>query len=334
MKGTIVEQKKKFWIVLDEKGRFRKVSIYHTLGLEIGDQMEIEEKKPRVSWRSAMALATAMVVVFSGWLYQVPYGFMVVDINPSTELVYNRFHRILRVNPLNEDAEGLALVQLKHRSLEVAVEEVVAAAEEAGFLEKDGYVLLTNQEKKNRVNEEDFVDELYQTFLNDGLDLTIAAIEVTQAEYHQAKGIGVSPGKAILREQIMSQKGEIKASGGSVGALIREVNRVTKPTKEEKDAARLIMQEEKRAKIHEEESNAGQGQGQNQSGKKDTPPGQAKKDQQSSPEEPGAEKEDQTNGQENSGGQGNSEGSGNSGGIGNPGGGGNSGSNGSSSGNK
>ncbi len=324
MKGTIVEQKKKFWIVLDEKGRFRKVSIYHTLGLEVGDQMEIEASKPRMNWRGATAIAAAMAILFSGWLYQVPYGFMVVDINPSTELVYNRFHRVLRVNPLNEDAEGLVQVQLKHRSLEDAVKEVVASAEEAGFLKKDGYVLLTNQEKKNRIDEEAFVEELYQVMLNDGLDLTIAALEVTQAEYQNAKGIGVSPGKEILREQIMSQKGEIKEAGGNVGALIREVNRITKPTKEEKDAARLIMQEQKREKINAEESNAGQGQG--QAGKNEMPPGQAKKEDNLSTDEPESEKEDQTNGKgspggnENSGGSGNSESNGNSGGSGSSGG--------------
>jgi hypothetical protein len=306
MKGTVVEQKKKFWIVLDEKGRFRKVSISHTLGLEIGDRMEIEEGKPRVNWRSAMAIATAMVVLFSGWLYQVPYGFMVVDINPSTELVYNRFHRVLRVNPLNEDAEGLVRVQLKHRSLKEAVEEVVAAAEEAGFLQKDGYVLLTNQEKKNRVDEEAFVEELHQAMLDEGFDLTIAALEVTRAEYQNAKGLGVSPGKEILREEILSRKGEIKEAGGTVGALIREVNRVTKPTKEEKEAARMIMQEEKRAKINAEESNADQGQA--QSGKKETSPGQAKKEENLNPDETGSENEDQTNGKGSPNGNGNSRG--------------------------
>jgi hypothetical protein len=326
-----MEQKKKRWIVLDEKGRFRKISINHTLGLEIGDQMEVEEAKLQMNWRGAMAIVTAMLVIFSGWLYQVPYGFMVVDINPSTELVYNRFQRVLRVNPLNEDAEGLVRIQLKHRSLEFAVEEVVAAAEEAGFLEKDGYVLLTNQEKKNRIDEEGFVEDLYQAMLDDGMDLTIAALEVTENEYHYAKGIGVSPGKEILREQIKFQKGEIKEAGGSVGALIREVNRVTKPTKDEKDSARLIMQEEKRTR-NNEESNAGQDRGQSQKGKDKTPPGQAKKEENSVDVEPRSENEDQTNGKGSPGGNGsagnagssqndgNSENDGNSGDSGNNGG--------------
>ena len=267
MKGTIIEKRKKQWIVLDETGRFQKYPFFETLGLEIGDEIELPEKSPALNWRSGTSMALIMVFMFSGWLYLTPFGYMVVDINPSTELVYNRFERVIGVNPLNEDAEAFADLNLKHQKLKTAVLEIVEEAQEQGYLQEDGFVLLTSQEKKNKTDEAAFVEELYESLLEDGLDLTIAALESSETEYQSAKGIGVSPGKAILREEILSQKGEIKASGGSVGALIREANQLTKPTKEEKEEARLIMQEQKREKIKNEDK---------------IPPGQAKKEEKQS----------------------------------------------------
>ncbi len=276
MKGTIIEKRKKHWIVLDDTGRFQKYPFFETLGLEIGDEIELPEKRPVLNWRSATSMALIMVFMFSGWLYLTPFGYMVVDINPSTELVYNRFERVVGVNPLNEDAEAIASLKLKHQKLKTAVRDIVEEAEEQGYLQEDGFVLLTSQEKKDKVDEAAFVEELYESLLEDGLDLTIAALESSEAEYQNAKGIGVSPGKAILREEILSQKGEIKASGGSVGALIREANQLTKPTKEEKEEARLIMQEQKREKIKNEDK---------------IPPGQAKKEENQNADDGVAEEE-------------------------------------------
>lgn len=264
MKGTIIEKKKKYWIVLDETGRFRKLPFYHTLGLETGDEVELPSKTRSFNWRSATSIALIMIFMASGWLYMTPFGFMVVDINPSTELVYNRFERVIGVNLLNEDAKIMKSLNLKHRKLQTAVTQIVEEANEQGFLPDEGFVLLTNRDMRNAVNEEAFVEQLYEQLLKDGLDLTIAALESSEEEYEGAKGIGVSPGKEILRKEILSQKGEIKASGGSVGALIREVNQLTKPTKEEKEEARLIMQEQKREKIRVEEK---------------VPPGQSKREE-------------------------------------------------------
>lgn len=279
MKGTIIEKRKKQWIVLDETGRFQKYPFFETLGLEIGDEIELPEKSSALNWRSGTSMALIMVFMFSGWLYLTPFGYMVVDINPSTELVYNRFERVIGVNPLNEDAEAFADLNLKHQKLKTAVLEIVEEAQEQGYLQEDGFVLLTSQEKKNKTDEAAFVEELYESLLEDGLDLTIAALESSETEYQSAKGIGVSPGKAILREEILSQKGEIKASGGSVGALIREANQLTKPTKEEKEEARLIMQEQKREKIKNEDK---------------IPPGQAKKEEKQSGDD-GATDEESAN---------------------------------------
>lgn len=276
MKGTIIEKRKKQWIVLDETGRFQKYPFFETLGLEIGDEIELPEKSSALNWRSGTSMALIMVFMFSGWLYLTPFGYMVVDINPSTELVYNRFERVIGVNPLNEDAEAIADLNLKHQKLKTAVLEIVEEAQEQGYLQEDGFVLLTSQEKKNKTDEAAFVEELYESLLEDGLDLTIAALESSETEYQSAKGIGVSPGKAILREEILSQKGEIKASGGSVGALIREANQLTKPTKEEKEEARLIMQEQKREKIKNEDK---------------IPPGQAKKEEKQSGDDGVADEE-------------------------------------------
>jgi|GEM_PF-3145706 len=283
MKGTIVEKRKKYWIVLDERGRFKKYPFFETLGLEIGDEIELPEKRPVLNWRSAVSMALVFMFLFSGWLYMTPFGYMVVDINPSTELVYNRFKRVIDVNSLNGEAETLEIRNLKHQSLQSAVAELVEEAKEKGYLQEDGFVLLTSQDDQNEIDEEAFVEQLYETLLDDGLDLTIAALESSEEEYQGAKGIGVSPGKAILREEILSQKGEIKASGGSVGALIREANQLTKPTKEEKEQARLIMQEQKREKIKKEEAE-----------KEKIPPGQAKKDQNSQGQQ--KDKEDKGNG--------------------------------------
>lgn len=92
--------------------------------------------------RLALAAAcTVFLVLGGGWLWLTPAARISIDVNPSVELVVNRFDRVVQVTGYNESgaalAENLDLLFLPYRQ---AVDAVLQSEPVAALLAGDGVV--------------------------------------------------------------------------------------------------------------------------------------------------------------------------------------------------
>lgn len=162
MRGLVMEVKKDSLIVLTDKGEYLRIK--NDGRSAIGDMVpfDVPSHQPAVFLkmpRQVIAMAASFILLCTAGLgaygYSQPFGVVNVDINPSVALTYNWFSRVIAVEALNADAEQLlpALGNLKNQPVPEAVEEVVAAAADAGFLKQElANVIFVSVSDKNDTN--------------------------------------------------------------------------------------------------------------------------------------------------------------------------------------
>lgn len=95
---------------------------------------------------AAVILLIIAAGVFSHRLYFTEAAYIDLDINPSVELVVNRFDRVIGASAYNADGEALlAGLNLRHKKVDVALNEIIQATGQAGILQNEGLVSVTVQ---------------------------------------------------------------------------------------------------------------------------------------------------------------------------------------------
>ena len=94
-----------------------------------------------------VSLAACVLIFFmgagGGWLYLTPTAVASFDVNPSMEVVINRFDRVVSVKGYNEDGKALAqALHIRNMEYEDAMEEILKEEQVQSLLE-DGYLTIT-----------------------------------------------------------------------------------------------------------------------------------------------------------------------------------------------
>jgi hypothetical protein len=154
-KGVIMDIKKDYAVVSFE-GKFQRIVIKD--GMEIGrtaifteeDIMKVKKDAKKRVWMKILPVAAAFVLIFALSINyynnnMAAYSIVTVDINPSIELVLNKNDDVIKVVPLNEDAESLELNEIIGVEVEEAIHLIVQAAKESGFISDldQSYVIVT-----------------------------------------------------------------------------------------------------------------------------------------------------------------------------------------------
>ncbi|MCL2150918.1 MAG: hypothetical protein FWH50_01675, partial [Coriobacteriia bacterium] len=108
MKAIIISHEDDGSYVMDREGSFRFVKGYSSR--PVGMEIEIAAKAPTSRMRlTAIAASFFLVLALTGfaWTWNTQKYSVYMDINPSLELVFNGFDRLIAVNALNEDGETL-----------------------------------------------------------------------------------------------------------------------------------------------------------------------------------------------------------------------------------
>ena len=84
---------------------------------------------------------------------QVVYATISVDINPSMEFDIDENGNVIEVRALNSDAKNLELNKLTGSTLEEALQLIMLKAQDKGFLQKDGSVLIASKTLGNQNDE-------------------------------------------------------------------------------------------------------------------------------------------------------------------------------------
>jgi len=206
MKAVVFEHKDSGTYVMDKQGSFRFVKGYSSL--PVGSEIELNPQA-LVQIKKVMAVAACFIVmvsigVFASLWNSVSY-YAYVDINPSVELVFNKFDKLLNFEPLNNDGavvcEGL---KLRGNASGVIV-SIIEAAGQKGFLNTESgmpSVLITFASADGKIMQE-YLYELNAVLKENGM-LDYIILESCGMELRdKANQMGVSPGKLKLAETLM-----------------------------------------------------------------------------------------------------------------------------------
>jgi hypothetical protein len=192
---------------LDREGSFRYVKGFDSR--PIGTEVEVNQALAGGQLKSFAIAACLMLVLFVGsfaWMWNSPEFAVYADINPSVELVFNRFDQLIDVQPLNEDGalllEGLSL---KGSPSEVVV-ALIQAAEEQGFVfaTDDIPAILITVVTNNNSDSDKQISAINAALSNSGLR-DLVSVETSTVDFRdQARAYGVSPGKLSLVERLLA----------------------------------------------------------------------------------------------------------------------------------
>lgn len=138
--GIVTQVNKNIVYLMTSSGEFVKVKAKGTtpsIGEIFSGQVYVERKILRLP-----ALAAAMlsfILLGSGfYTYYTPVAAITIDINPSVELQVNRWNRIIKASPLNDDGKTiLSNINLTNKSPEEGLQIIVDQAEKNNFINEE-----------------------------------------------------------------------------------------------------------------------------------------------------------------------------------------------------
>lgn len=207
MSGLVMEVKKDSVIVLTNNGEFKVKK--NVNNLKVGDEYQFTSTNSN-RFRRYAAVAASMVLIFVGvygtTAYVTPFGHLNVDINPSVDVTYNRFLRVIDVDGINEDGKILvsSLDSIKNQKIREAVEDIIEEAVNLEYIsdEEGNYILLSVTEPKGKLDSNNIIENSKFKSVE-----TITFV-TSNAEYKKAKEKGFSPGKIKLIEKVTEKANE------------------------------------------------------------------------------------------------------------------------------
>lgn len=219
MKGIVAELEEKHMIIITDKGDFikhRKIS-----GYDIGNEIDLKSQKPSDFMKKISSMAACFLIFImlsSGvYAYYTPYTYLSVDINPSFGISLNRFQKVIKVKPLNEDAIVLMgnADNINNKSYDIALNQIIKSAYDGGYLKQDEESsILIVVSTQNEKNEERIIKEV-NNVVNESLSKNTSQYNVIMEkvkvkEYKNAINKNVSPGKIILTNKLKETNPETK----------------------------------------------------------------------------------------------------------------------------
>ena len=149
MEYLVLECHQSYAVVLDRRGRLRKVAnLHYEVGQELDAVLELREpvREKVIPWRGLTALAACLCIVCTGlWqMVLLSMGTVLIQINPQIRLSVNRMERVISAEALNPDgAKVLFDYHPFGKPVEQAAEELSDRAAAMGYLADGGEVHLT-----------------------------------------------------------------------------------------------------------------------------------------------------------------------------------------------
>ncbi|QIB27330.1 anti-sigma factor domain-containing protein [Caloranaerobacter azorensis] len=244
MKGIVMEVYEDKVIVLAKDGSFLEVS-RDNRDLDIGQEIEVDDNNKRIRGRIIRRLASIaaafILLITTGYGvygYYTPYGYINVDINPSVEIAYNLYNRVIDLKGLNEDGNILIskIKNYRNRTIENVINEVIDTAVEQAYVrpEQENVILITITEKKDKVDDEK-IYKLVDSHIKQKIENTeVILIEGDNNIYKRAREDKISPGKLMLIEKAIDLNKDIKFEEVAKKP-VKEIMRMIKEAKREKE---------------------------------------------------------------------------------------------------
>lgn len=280
MTGLVMEIKNSSVVVMTNEGGFEEWTL-ETNKVSIGQELEkpapVIQLTERRSWGyrkvTAIAASVLLMISMSGIglnAYNTPVGYVNIDINPSVELTYNQFERIIDMRALNEDGALIlnANPSLKNLKVKKAIHDVIETSKKQGYIveSEENYILITTTSLEDDDADIDLeISEVERA--EETENLVVEVIESDIGNFKDASNSGISPGKNILIKRVIDLKkaneeifieSENFDKDSSVGEIIRTIVHEEKKNKDKKSKNNLNNQKQEK---NEENIESPEGEG-------------------------------------------------------------------------
>ena len=207
-RALVVEVNDNHMIVIDNKGRFKKVK--NKMNLKIGDEYERNEG---LIMKKGIAFAVSLVLLFGiggfGYSYAAPKDYLTLDINPSVKLTTNRYNKVIKVEALNSDGEIISKeLKIKNKNVHEAIKLLVESSVDNGYIVNDdkNAVMITS-------TSDELLDEA-EIGAEEGLkeeeikNTEVIKENVNKERFEEAERLGISPGKVNLIQKLQKVQPE------------------------------------------------------------------------------------------------------------------------------
>ena len=168
--------------------------------------------------KMAASIAAAVVIVLAGtasyFVYSANYkvsSTISLDVNPSIEITVNSKEKVLKVLPLNADAEKVVGdMDFSGSDLDITVNALIGSMLRNGYLNELSNSILISVDTKNETEgaelREKLTAEINAILSSDTFDGAVITQNITSDKQLQtlADTYGITPGKAQLVSQIVS----------------------------------------------------------------------------------------------------------------------------------
>lgn len=263
MKGIVMEKYADKLVVFTKEGEFVEIKNYDK-SIDIGQEVQIKGREhSNHIYKRLAAIAAAVILFLIGgygiYGYCTPYGYVNIDINPSVEISYNLFNKVLKITGLNE--EGSLIIEkidgYKFKSLDKVINKVVDSAVKGNYIkeEEENVVLLTFTEKGKEIDENRVYEVVNEHIKETKNKVQIIVLESNDEVYQLAKKDKISPGKLMLINEAL-EVSEDKNIEDMIGRPVKEIVNMIKENKKQEKNNQKNMTEEK-TKNKKENSNKG-----------------------------------------------------------------------------
>lgn len=139
--GIVMQVDKKYAFIMTEEGEFLKVKMNGTVPA-VGQIYEFSSNKKYIPFYkyAAVAASLAFILIFGSvtYAYYTPAASVDISINPSIRLNINRWEKIIKSIPLNDDGQKiLASIDIKNKLINDGLNLIIDEAKKDDFINKD-----------------------------------------------------------------------------------------------------------------------------------------------------------------------------------------------------
>ncbi|WP_062512801.1 anti-sigma factor domain-containing protein [Halobacillus sp. KGW1] len=200
-KGIVMEQSKRYMIVMTKDGQFHRA--HKMAGAEIGMEVQfsvVEPRKGMVLWSCvkrhnhmkvaifAIIFLLALFPAYSWYGSNQAYAYMNIDINPSVELELNDHMQVLDITPQNAEAEEIvaSLGDWKKRDASEVTFDLINKSHEKGYVNEANQVLIGISYLQSEYDH-DYAEEMEEYLTEQEEHLSVATFLVPDDLRRQAE---------------------------------------------------------------------------------------------------------------------------------------------------
>lgn len=260
MKGVITAVKGNKAIFLNEFGEFITIEAHN---YEVGQTVNYKPRKLNQYSYIAACLVLFMMLSLTGYAYYTPVSYMSIDINPSIQLEINRFNKVIKAVPLNDDAkELLQTVKVNNKDVDQSLDSIIEASKSMGYLNDDNNhvevdVVTKNDKLLDKVNN-------HVSKYNDGkTEVAVERADQNVLDLSKEMNISIGRAKAVI-EYSNTFGGDVKENASQLAKV--PVKEIKKQIIKDKIIDKLENKLENAQEKQSQNSNANKGEQSNQAG--------------------------------------------------------------------